>query len=151
MKAYALAKLYVAWWTARLADKLPEGIRVFAISPGSVPSTNFGRHQSFMFRRIMLPMMNFLGKLLGVGAPVSAGATRYIAAVNLPDEDSGKFFASPAGKMIGNLTEQKTDYLLNKEKQESAWNVIVKLAGGYNYSGAVTQRISSGQASKKTA
>ena len=135
MKAYSIAKLYVAWWSAELAGKLPQGIRVFAISPGSVPATNFGRNQSFVFRYILLPLMSSLGRVMGVAAPVSTGANRYISAVDIPDKDNGKFFASPAGKMIGDLTEQKTEYLLDETKRKSAWNTIVKLAGSINYSG----------------
>ncbi len=72
---------------------------------------------------------------MGVAAPVSTGANRYISAVDMPDKDNGKFFASPAGKMIGDLTEQKTEYLLDETKRKSAWNTIVKLAGSINYSG----------------
>jgi NAD(P)-dependent dehydrogenase (short-subunit alcohol dehydrogenase family) len=135
MKAYSIAKLYVAWWSAELAEKLPNGIRVFAISPGSVPATNFGHNQSFVFRRILLPLMSSIGRVMGVAAPVSAGANRYISAVDMPDSDNGKFFASPTGKMIGDLTEQKTEYLLDETKRKSAWNTIVELAGGFNYSG----------------
>jgi NAD(P)-dependent dehydrogenase (short-subunit alcohol dehydrogenase family) len=143
MKAYSIAKLYVAWWTATLAKKLPRGIRVFTISPGSVPSTNFARHQSFVLRRILLPLIDSLGRVLGVGGPVSAGAKRYISAVDLPDGDNGKFFASPTGKMIGELTEQKTDLLLDENKRKAAWNTIVGLAGGMNYSGKEEKEIKS--------
>ncbi len=135
MKAYSIAKLYVAWWSAELAGKLSQGIRVFAISPGSAPATNFGRNQSFVFRNILLPLMNSLGRVMGVAALVSTGANRYISAIDMPDKDNGKFFASPAGKMIGDLTEQKTEYLLDETKRKSAWNTIVKLAGSINYSG----------------
>ncbi len=143
MKAYSIAKLYVAWWSAELAEKLPEGIRVFTVSPGSVPGTDFGRHQSFVLRRIMLPLMDSLGRVLGIGAPASAGSNRYISAVDMPDEDSGKFFASPSGKMTGQLTEQKTEYLLDETKRNSAWNTIVKLSGGIKYSGKAEREVTS--------
>ena len=152
MKAYSIAKLYVAWWASRLAEKLPEGMRVFAISPGSVPSTNFARHQSFVLRRILMPLMSSsLGKYMGMAGPVSAAAKRYISAVDMSDQQSGKFFASPAGKMIGTLTEQKTDLLANKEKQKIAWNLIVNLAGGFDYSGKKDAKIGAVQAEKKSA
>ena len=144
MKAYSIAKLYVAWWSAELAEKLPGGIRVFTISPGSVPSTNFGRNQSFVFRRVLLPLMNsLLGRVMGAAAPVSSGANRYISAVDMPDSDSGKFFASPPGKMIGGLTEQKTELLFDENKRKAAWNTIVGLAGGINYSGQEQKEIKS--------
>ena len=133
MKAYSLAKLYVAWWASMLTEKLPEGIRVFAISPGSVPSTNFARHQPFLMRKILLPLMSSVGRFMSAAGPVSAASERYISSVEMPQENSGKFFASPAGKMVGSLTEQKTAYLADGNMKFSAWNAIVKLSGGIDY------------------
>ena len=136
LACYYSVKIHLnKWQSVELAKKLPEGIRVFTISPGSVPGTNFARHQSFVFRRIMLPLMDSLGRVMGMGASASAGSNRYLSAVDMPDEDSGKFFASPSGKMTGQLTEQKTEYLLDETKRKSAWNTIVKLSDGINYSG----------------
>ena len=144
MKAYSIAKLYVAWWSAELAEKLSGGIRVFTISPGSVPATNFARNQSIVLRYILMPLMNSsLGRVLGASAPVSSGANRYISAVDMPDSDSGKFFASPPGKMTGELTEQKTELLLDENKRNTAWNTIVGLSGGMNYSGEKGKEIKS--------
>ena len=143
MKAYSIAKLYVAWWSAHLAEKLPAGIRVFTISPGSVPGTNFARNQSFAFRWIILPLMDSIGRIMGAGASSSAGSDRYISAVDMPDKDSGKFFASPPKKMIGQLTEQNTVYLLDQTKRRTAWNVIVKHTGGIDYSAQMKRDIES--------
>jgi len=134
MKAYSMAKLYVAWWASMLNEKLPAGIRVFAISPGSVPSTNFARHQSFLMKNILLPLMSTVGRLVSAAGPVSAASERYISSVEMPDQNSGKFYASPAGKMIGPLTEQRTAYLADDHKKFSAWNTIVKLSGSVDYS-----------------
>src|SRR5271157_1195407 len=38
-RAYADAKLIIAWWTAALARRLPAGMAVYAVSPGSAPDT----------------------------------------------------------------------------------------------------------------
>ncbi len=38
-RAYADAKLIVAWWAAALARRLPSGLAVYAVSPGSAPDT----------------------------------------------------------------------------------------------------------------
>ena len=37
---YATAKMFVAWWTAQLANRLPDGMTVNTVSPGSTPDTN---------------------------------------------------------------------------------------------------------------
>ena len=152
MKAYSVAKLYVAWWASALSKKLPDGMRVFAISPGSVPATNFARNQSFMLRRIMIPLMNSpLGKVMGMAGPVSAAALRYISAVELPGETSGKFYASPPGKMIGIPEVQNTELLNDISKREAAWNVIVRLADGMDYAGYAATEIESGHQERKIA
>jgi hypothetical protein len=87
--------------------------------------------------------MDSIGRIMGAGASASAGSNRYISAVDMPAEDSGKFFASPPGKMIGQLTEQKTEYLLDETKRRTAWNVIVKLTGGIDYSAQMKRDLKS--------
>ena len=46
--AYSNAKLYVAYWAAELAQKLPAGMTVNAVSPGSAPDTNAARNANFL-------------------------------------------------------------------------------------------------------
>ncbi|RKE37225.1 short subunit dehydrogenase [Paraburkholderia sp. BL23I1N1] len=41
--AYADAKLFVAWWVAALARRLPSGMAVYAVSPGAATATNVSR------------------------------------------------------------------------------------------------------------
>ncbi|CUK18108.1 short chain dehydrogenase [Ruegeria denitrificans] len=59
--AYATAKACVAWWTAALAQRLPAGMTVNAISPGLTPSTNNGRNMPWIARVIIPRMMKLLG------------------------------------------------------------------------------------------
>lgn len=133
MKSYALAKLYVAWWSSALSKKLPDGISVNAVSPGSVPATNFGRDMSWAMKNIMLPMMKVIGPLMGMAGPVSDAGKRYLNVSNYGKEESGKFFASPPKKLVGKLVEQRTALLQDVAKQEEAYNLIVELAGGIDY------------------
>jgi NAD(P)-dependent dehydrogenase (short-subunit alcohol dehydrogenase family) len=133
MNAYVTAKVYVAWWAAALSRKLPQGMVVNAVSPGSVPTTNFARNQSFLMRRVMMPMMGTVGSMFGMAAPVSAGAQRYIDAGNFDDNTTGHFFASPPGKMVGPMEIQKSPHFLDRTSQDAAWNVIVRLSGGVDY------------------
>src|SRR5271166_6661447 len=41
---YADAKLVIAWWVAALARRLPSGMAVYAVSPGSAPDTKAVRN-----------------------------------------------------------------------------------------------------------
>src|SRR5882724_1560186 len=43
-RTYADAKLIVAWWAAALARRLPSGMAVYAVSPGSAPDTKAVRN-----------------------------------------------------------------------------------------------------------
>ena len=38
---YATAKMLVAWWAAELSRRVPGGVTVNAVSPGSTPDTSF--------------------------------------------------------------------------------------------------------------
>ena len=50
---YATVKVFAAWWAAELARKLPEGMAVNAVSPGSTPDTNAIRNAPFFMRRVL--------------------------------------------------------------------------------------------------
>ena len=43
-RAYADAKLIIAWWVAALARRLPSGMAVYAVSPGSATDTKVVRN-----------------------------------------------------------------------------------------------------------
>ena len=100
MTAYTNAKLFVAYWSAALARKLPAGMTVNAVSPGSAPSTNADRNANFLMRFIMIPIIRLVP---GMSAPVSAAASRYIEAAEYSEQVNGEFFASAPKKMIGQL------------------------------------------------
>ena len=128
-EAYALAKLYVAWWAAELSRKVKNGIKVFAVSPGAVADTNFGRDMPFAMKYIMLPLMKSIGGIMGMNASVDKGARRYLDAAKYDHSESGKFFASKPGKMIGPLYEQRSPKINDVEKQKAAYQVITELTG----------------------
>lgn len=130
MNAYALAKLYVAWWSSSLSKKLPNRITINAVSPGSVMSTNFSRDQSWPMRNIMMPIMKVVGPLMGMAGPISSAGKRYLEVSHYGNEDSGKFFGSPPKKLVGNLEEQHSVLLQDEVLQEEAYKLIVELTGG---------------------
>ena len=113
---YATAKMFVAWWAAELAGRIPKGMTVNAVSPGSTPDTNAVNNAPFYMRYIMIPVFKLVP---GMSHSVSDG----------PDV-SGKFFASRPKKMTGALTEIQMDHFDNPAAQHALWNVTSRLTGG---------------------
>jgi len=132
---YATAKMFVAWWTAQLGNRLPGGMTVNTVSPGSTPSTNAINNAPFYMRYFMVPMFKLIP---GMSHSVADGASRYIEATNYADDVTGKFFASPPKKMIGHLTHVDLDHTNYVAGQEALWNTTVKVAGGVDYPSTVT-------------
>jgi NAD(P)-dependent dehydrogenase (short-subunit alcohol dehydrogenase family) len=130
--AYANAKVFVAWWAAQLAQKLPEGMTVNAVSPGSAPDTNADRNANFFMKKIMMPVFKHAPKRFGMSAPVSEAAARYIE-VTTYDGVSGEFFASAPKKMTGPIEAMQMPHLHDEASQRASWEAVVKVAGGVDY------------------
>lgn len=128
--AYANAKLFVAYWAAELARKLPTGMTVNAVSPGSAPDTGAGRNANFFMKKIMMP---FFKLMPGMSAPTSVGAARYIEVSDYPEQVNGEFFASAPKKMTGDLHKVELDHVKDEASQVAAWDAVVKVAGGVDY------------------
>lgn len=135
--AYANAKVFVAWWAAQLATRLPEGMTVNAVSPGSVPDTDAARNAEGFMKYVLLPMFKMAPKSLGMSAPVSVGANRYLEVAEYDDDATGLFFASAPKKMIGPIEAMQQDHILNEDDQRAAWVAVVQVAGGVDYPVAV--------------
>lgn len=134
--AYADAKVFVAWWAAALARRLPEGMTVNAVSPGSAPDTNADRNASFFMKRIMMPVFKHAPKRFGMSSPVSEAAGRYIEVTSY-EGVTGEFFASAPKKMTGPIEAMQMPHLTNVASQEASWEAVVKVAGGVGYPAAV--------------
>ncbi len=125
---YATAKVFVAWWSAELARRLPEGMTVNTVSPGSTPDTNAIRNAPFYMRYFMVPLFKIIP---GMSHTVADGAKRYLDVAAMGNQ-TGRFYASKPGKMTGTLTEVELDHIHDRAGQTAAWNVTVELAGvGY--------------------
>jgi NAD(P)-dependent dehydrogenase (short-subunit alcohol dehydrogenase family) len=124
-RAYADAKLVVAWWAAALARRLPSGMAVYAISPGSAPDTQAARNASRAMKWVLVPMVKALGM---VQTPETA-ARRYLQALELGTDVSGHFFASAAKKLTGPMEVQRHPHLHDRANQEAAWLAVVKVSG----------------------
>lgn len=128
MNEYGAAKGLVAWWAAALSRRVPKGIGVFAVSPGSVPGTKAQRNMPFIMRKVMLPIMSRIGHRFGMAQSVSEGASRYVDVVYQDLESTnGSFFASAPTKMVGPMEIQYNTHLLDKELQEAGWKALVEM------------------------
>ncbi|WP_372595265.1 SDR family NAD(P)-dependent oxidoreductase [Actinotalea sp.] len=97
---YASAKMFVTWWAAELATRLPAGTTVVAVSPGNTPDTNAATTLPPLMRHVMFPLMKLVP---GMSHTVADGASRYLQAVDFGQEANGQFFASKPKKMTGAL------------------------------------------------
>jgi NAD(P)-dependent dehydrogenase (short-subunit alcohol dehydrogenase family) len=127
--AYADAKMFVAWWAAQLADRLPDGITVNVVSPGSAPDTDAGRNANIFMRYIMMPAFKHAPKRFGMGAPVSTAAGRYLQVVADDSGASGQFYASAPKKMTGPIEVVDLEHIRDEENQQAAWAAVVEVAG----------------------
>ena len=133
LTAYGIAKSFVVWWVAVLSRKLPPGQTVNAVSPGTTPETNFTRNQSWLMRTLVKRLATLIAVPSGLAGPVSVAARRYLEAEAFADDITGRFFASPLGRLVGPLMTQQSPQFLDPTIQTACWNVVVRLAGGVDY------------------
>jgi len=124
-RAYADAKLIIAWWAAALARRLPSGMAVYAVSPGSAPDTLAARNAGPAVKWLFVPM----ARLLGMTQTPETAARRYLQASELGTDVSGQFFASAPKKLTGPMEAMRHPHLHDRENQEAAWQAIVKVSG----------------------
>lgn len=125
---YATTKLFVAWWASSLAERLPAGMTVNAVSPGSAPGTEAARNANFFMRNIMMPIMKGAPKRLGMAATVPVAAQRYVDATRFGADVSGEFFASAPKKMTGPLHRVDLPHVLDRTSRDAAWRAVSSVA-----------------------
>ncbi len=125
-RAYSDVKLLVAWWAAALARRLPSGMSVYAISPGSTPETLGIRNAGSAFKWVLVPMAKLIPGMSH--SPETAGR-RYLQALEFGANASGQFFASPPKKFTGPLEMMQQPHLHDHANQEAAWEAIVHVSG----------------------
>lgn len=130
--AYADAKVFVARWAAQLAPRLPQGMTVNAVSPGSAPDTDAGRNAEGIMKYLLIPMFKLAPKRLGMSAPVSVAAQRYLDVLDR-DDVTGEFFASAPGKMTGPVEVMDLPHVRDEAAQVATWDAVVAVSGGISY------------------
>jgi len=125
-RAHSDVKIFVAWWAAALARRMPSGMAVYAISPGSTPDTLGIRNAGSAFRWVLVPMAKLIP---GMSHTPETAARRYLRALELGTDVSGQFFASPPRKFTGPLEAMQQPHLHDRANQEAAWEAIVNVSG----------------------
>ncbi|CDZ77264.1 Serine 3-dehydrogenase [Legionella massiliensis] len=124
--AYTDAKVFIAWWVAALARKIPENIAVYAVAPGAAPDTQAVRHLGFIMKHVMMPIVKLIP---GMSHSVDEGAKRYLAASKFGVDVSGKFFCSPPKKMTGPIEIMRYEHLDDRVNQDALWQAVIKVSG----------------------
>ena len=124
--AYADAKLIIAWWVAALARRLPQGMAVYAVSPGAATATKVARNAGPVLKYLIIPIVNLIP---GMNQTPETAARRYLQASKFGTDVSGQFFASAQGKFSGPIEAQRQPHLHDRASQEAAWQAVVKVSG----------------------
>ena len=125
-RAYADAKLIIAWWVAALARRLPSGMAVYAVSPGSAPDTKAVRNLGPAMKYLFIPIVKFIP---GMSQTPETAARRYLQASEFGTDVSGQFFASAPKKLTGPIEAMRHPHFHDHANQEAAWQAIVKVSG----------------------
>ena len=125
-RTYADAKLIVAWWAAALARRLPSGMAVYTVSPGSAPDTKAVRNLGPAMKWLMIPLVKLIP---GMSQTPETAARRYLQASEFGTDVSGQFFASAPKKLTGPIEAMRHPHLHDRASQEAAWRAVVKVSG----------------------
>ena len=125
-RAYADAKLIIAWWVAALARRLPSGMAVYAVSPGSAPDTKAVRNASATLKWLMIPLVKLIP---GMSQTPETAARRYLQASEFGTDVSGQFFASAPKKITGPIEAMRHPHFHDRANQEAAWQAVVNVSG----------------------
>ena len=125
-RAYADAKVIIAWWAAALARRLPAGMAAYAVAPGSAPDTKASRNVAPVLRYVFIPIVKLIP---GMTQTPEAAARRYLQAFDFGTDLSGQFFASAPGKLTGPIEAMRQPHLLDRANQDAAWEAVVEVSG----------------------
>ena len=125
-RAYADAKLIIAWWVAALARRLPSGMAVYAVAPGSAPDTKAVRNLGPAMKWLMIPIVKLIP---GMSQTPETAARRYLQASEFGTDVSGQFFASAPKKLTGPIEAMRHPHFHDRANQEAAWQAVVKVSG----------------------
>ncbi len=114
-----------------MARRVPDGITVNAVSPGSAPGRGFGRDAPGFMRTVMMPFMKVVGPFVGMAGSIEAAARRYVEAAEFADDQTGHFYATAdRKKLVGPMGIQTwPEYFTDEASQEAGFAAVVRLTG----------------------
>jgi NAD(P)-dependent dehydrogenase (short-subunit alcohol dehydrogenase family) len=125
-RAHSDVKLIAAWWAAALSRRLPPGMAVYAVSPGSTPDTKGMRNAGPALKWLMVPLMKLIP---GMSHTTETAANRYLQASEFGTDVSGQFFASAPKKFTGPIEAMRQPHFHDRANQEAAWQAVVEVSG----------------------
>ncbi len=125
-RAFADAKVFVAWWAAALARRLPSGMAVYAVSPGSAPDTKASRNAGPAIKWLMMPLVKLIP---GMSQTPETAARRHLQASEFGTDVSGQFFASAPKKVTGPIEAMRHPHFHDRANQEATWQAVVSVSG----------------------
>jgi NAD(P)-dependent dehydrogenase (short-subunit alcohol dehydrogenase family) len=125
-RAFADAKLIIAWWAAALARRLPKSMAVYAVSPGAAPATNAVRNAGRLTKWVLIPLTKHIP---GMSHTPEVAARRYLQASEFGTDVSGQFFASPPKKFTGPIQAMRHPHFHDRASQDAAWQAVVNVSG----------------------
>ncbi|WNJ20507.1 SDR family NAD(P)-dependent oxidoreductase [Pontibacter sp. G13] len=130
MQVYGVVKYGGALWMSAMARKYPH-IRFITMSPGGTRGTqgfdDLPFIQRIMFKYIGMPIFM---PLMGLSHSLEKGAKRFVDGISNPQLESGKFYASKEGVLVGPVVDQATIFpdLANQSYQDHAYEAIHRFA-----------------------
>ncbi|KIW17979.1 hypothetical protein PV08_05174 [Exophiala spinifera] len=116
-RAYANAKLIIAWWVAALSRRLPSGMVVYAVSLDSAPDTKVARNAGPALKWLIIPLTPDIA------------AHWYLQASKFGTDASRQFFASAPTKLTGPIKAIHHPHFHDRANQEAAWQAVVNVSG----------------------
>ncbi|MEL6343450.1 MAG: SDR family NAD(P)-dependent oxidoreductase [Myxococcota bacterium] len=127
---YSAVKMVAGWWAWALSSRLPKGMAVYAVSPGTTPNTGAVRNQPWLVRNVVMPLMaGPLGRWTGISHSLADAVGRYVEAMAWGTERSGQTWASMSGKTTGPMAQMTQPHLQDRRSVEATWTMLRQLTG----------------------
>ena len=133
-RAYADAKLIVAWWARRWRAGYPPAWPCTPSRPVAAPDTKAVRNLGPAMKWLMIPLVKLIP---GMSQTPETAARRYLQASEFGTDVSGQFFASAPKKLTGPIEAMRHPHFHDRANQEAAWQAVVKVSG-VDFSSAAT-------------
>jgi NAD(P)-dependent dehydrogenase (short-subunit alcohol dehydrogenase family) len=126
MLAYGYVKYIAAMWMSSVARQNPQ-LKIITVSPGNTKGTEASNYLPWPLRLLVqYVLFPVVGPLFRLVHKLETGAGRIVESLGYPAINSGRFYASAAGKVTGPLVDQGTlrPEMNNETYQENANHAV---------------------------